>query len=109
MFSRVASVIAVAVVRIAIIPAIVACAAAPIVTASPAHADDNSFVADLQAQGVPMVQGPDKAIAGGYMVCSALRNGVAPDKAATVFGLMNGRGSQIVAAAQHDLCPETLH
>jgi hypothetical protein len=95
--------------RIAIIPAIAASAAALIATASPARADDSSFVADLQAGGVPMVQGPEKAVAGGYLVCSGLRQGLTPDKAAKVFGMGNSFGPAIVAAAQRDLCPDTVH
>jgi hypothetical protein len=95
--------------RIAIIPVMAACTAALVATASPAHADGNSFVADLQAQNVPMVQGPDKAIAAGYMVCSGLRSGLSPDRAAKVFGMGNAFGPAIVDAAQHELCPDTLH
>jgi hypothetical protein len=95
--------------RSAIIPAMVACAAALVAMAPPAHADDGGYLAELKAENVPMVQGPDKAIAGGYMVCSGLRSGLTPDRAAKVFGMGNTFGPAIVAAAQHNLCPDTQH
>ncbi len=74
-----------------------------------ARADDDSYVAALNAAGVPLLGGPGKYIAGGYHVCDELRHGETPAGAATQFGMYNGFGPAIVSAAQHELCPETLH
>jgi hypothetical protein len=74
-----------------------------------ARADDDSYVAALNAAGVPLLGGPGKYIAGGYRVCDELRHGETPAGAATQFGMYNGFGPAIVNAAQHELCPETLH
>jgi hypothetical protein len=74
-----------------------------------AYADDDSYVAALNAAGVPLLGGPGKYVAGGYRVCDELRHGETPAGAATQFGAYNGFGPAIVSAAQHELCPETLH
>lgn len=73
-----------------------------------AHADDQAFIADLNAHGVPTINSPANMVGGGYQVCSMLRNGMSRDMAAQQFGMLNGWGPQIVDAAQHDLCPDTL-
>lgn len=38
-----------------------------------------------------------------------MRNGMSPEVAAQQFGMLNRWGPAIVDAAQHDLCPDTLH
>lgn len=83
-------------------------------TASPARADDNSYLADLQARGVPAgliggLANPNGAINAGYRVCGELRNGESPAAASTEFKWMNQWGPAIVDAAQRNLCPDTLH
>jgi hypothetical protein len=44
----------------------------------------------------------------GYRVCGQIRNGEAPATAATQFNWLNVVGPTIVAAAQDNLCPDTL-
>ena len=96
--------------RIAIIPAIAACStAALIVTASPAHADDQSYLDELTQNGVPMRNGPGFALMGGNNVCAYLHHGMSPEGIARKMGAMADWGPAIVAAAQHNLCPDTLH
>lgn len=78
------------------------------VLASPvAHADDAGYLAELQAHGVPTGFGTTPLPAG-YSVCAQLRAGETPGAAAGQFGWANAWGPQIVAAAQHNLCPDTL-
>jgi hypothetical protein len=76
--------------------------------AAPAHADQQSYLADLSAAGAPMPQGPDRALSAGYQVCAAVRGGIPPNIAATNFGWMAAWGPAYVSAAQRDLCPDTL-
>lgn len=89
--------------------AVLATAGALLLSCGVAHADDNQYVADLAAAGVPMLLGPNAAIANGYTMCAQLRNGASPEVVAGSFGLMSAFGGPAVAAAQHDLCPDTLH
>jgi hypothetical protein len=80
--------------------------------APPAHADDNAFIADLQAHGVPMPWGPQAAIASGYRTCGELRNGApvsaVETSAGPTLGGISPWGAVVTAAAQRDLCPDTL-
>lgn len=77
-----------------------------------AHADDNAFIADLQAHGVPMPWGPNAAIASGYRTCGELRNGApvaaVETSAGPTVGGISPWGPAVVSAAQHNLCPDTL-
>jgi hypothetical protein len=101
--------------RIAIIPAIAACCTAALIAiASPALADDQTYLADLQAAGVPTtliggISRPGAPLDTGYQICAKLRAGEPPEVAATQFSWLNQWGPAIVGAAQHDLCPDTLH
>lgn len=80
-----------------------------LMAAPPAHADEGSYLADLGAAGVP-VSDRGKAVSSGYTVCSQLRAGESPETAASQFGwFYNAWGATIVATAQRDLCPDTLH
>jgi hypothetical protein len=40
--------------------------------------------------------------------CTQPRNGLSPHKATTQFGWVDAYGPAIMAAAQHNLCPDTL-
>jgi uncharacterized protein DUF732 len=80
-----------------------------LLVAAPAHADNDGFIADLAAHGVPFWGSPMQMTAMGYRVCGQIRNGEAPDTAATQFNWLNAVGPAIVAAAQDNLCPDTLH
>jgi hypothetical protein len=97
--------------RIAIIPALAMCTAALIATASPAHADDQSFLNYLQAHGQSTtsgVMGPAQFVMSGHMICTNLHAGADP---LVGFGPLDRAmmGPTIVEAAQHELCPDTLH
>ncbi|OCB41882.1 hypothetical protein A5677_00475 [Mycobacterium malmoense] len=77
--------------------------------AARAHADENSYLDDLRARGIPFLI-PAQAVSDGYRVCRDLREGQSPQLVAQTFGLYyNLVGPQIVDIAQHDLCPDTLH
>lgn len=79
-------------------------------TASPdARADTASFLDYYHSHGgAPW---PDASlIAGGYKVCAAMRAGMTHDEAVAA----SERGTPVafavaVDAAQHELCPDTLH
>jgi hypothetical protein len=72
---------------------------------APAHADENSYLADLQAHGVPVMI-PASAVSDGYRVCGQIRAGMSPVTAAQTFGLYyNVVGPQIVDIAQHQTVP----
>jgi Protein of unknown function (DUF732) len=74
-----------------------------------ARADDQSYLADLQAHNVPFLFGPNNMLTGGYKACGLLRNGESRDTVITQVGpTLNGFGPVIIDAAQHDLCPDTL-
>jgi hypothetical protein len=63
---------------------------------------------DLQAHGVPTGP-PFTPIPAGYTIGSQLRNGATPDSLTNQFGWLHSYGPVIVDAAQHNLCPDTLH
>jgi hypothetical protein len=67
--------------RIAIIPVIAACAAALILTASRAHADDQSFLNYLQAHGQSTTawpMSPAQFVILGHGICTNLHAGADP-------------------------------
>jgi hypothetical protein len=73
-----------------------------------AHADEQTFLSDVQ--GVFM--DPTAKLKAGYDACVVMRAGASPDVAAHSgywTNVLNGASRQIVDAAQHDLCPDTLH
>lgn len=75
-----------------------------------ARADTNGYIARLQQDGVPMLSGTVPAVQAGLTSCEMIRDGVAPqDVSGQVAGLWSGVvGPRIVAAAQSELCPDTL-
>jgi hypothetical protein len=87
---------------------IAALGAAALALAAPAHADQQSYLADLSAQGAFMPQGPNQAIAAGYSVCMDLRNGRPPNAITAAFGWGGAWAPAYIEAAQHNLCPDTL-
>lgn len=80
----------------------------------PAHADTDTFAADLQAKGVPLV-----AVNGtpliqpaitGPSICTLLHNGDTFDTAVQRFPpILGAWAPTIVSSAQHNICPDTLH
>ncbi|OCB19504.1 DUF732 domain-containing protein [Mycobacterium intracellulare] len=83
--------------------------AAAVLGAPAARADDASYTAALSAAGVPMLGGPGRWVGVGYQVCGQIRNGQSPESASGQFQMLNAWGPAIVSAAQHELCPDTLH
>ena len=78
------------------------------VFATPAQADDQSFLNDLRSSGMPVMYEP-YYVGLGYKICAQLMAGMSTADAASQLGI-EGQiwGPQIVSAAQHDLCPKTL-
>jgi len=82
--------------------------AAFLLVAPQAHADDQGYIAELQADGVGMIN-QNFWIINGHRMCDMLHEGIKPETMYNQFGLQNFQGPQIVGAAQHNLCPDTLH
>jgi hypothetical protein len=82
----------------------------PLLSAPMALGDTNGYISRLQQDGVPMLSGTVPAVQAGMTACAMIRDGVAPqDVAGQVAGLWSGMiGPRIVAAAQDELCPDTL-
>jgi Protein of unknown function (DUF732) len=76
--------------------------------ATPAHADDQSYLDYIRSHGVPVLYAPHY-VGLGYQVCAQLHAGMSPADAANQFGI-GGQiwGPQLVYGAQHELCPDTL-
>ena len=72
--------------------------------------DTNGYISRLQQDGVPMLSGTVPVVQAGMTACAMIRDGVSPqDVAGQVAGLWSGiLGHRIVAAAQDELCPDTL-
>jgi hypothetical protein len=81
-----------------------------LLSAPVAQADTNGYIGRLQQEGVPMLSGTVPAVQAGMTACAMIRDGVSPqDVASQVAGLWSGIvGPRIVAAAQDELCPDTL-
>lgn len=94
--------------RIAIIPPVAMCTAALIATASPARADANSYLAYLNSHGTFVMAHDDATkVSYGLQACEMLHAGMTPEQVGSSVSPSDERG--IVAAAQHELCPDTLH
>lgn len=80
--------------------------------AAPAHADDASYLAALADSGVLINPFNSQAflLQRGDYACRLMRAGVPADQVAGQLGF-NGWAwnSRIADAAQHELCPDTLH
>ncbi|MGO9352471.1 MAG: DUF732 domain-containing protein [Mycobacterium sp.] len=80
-------------------------------TAGPAHADENGYVAELSAHGVPMFAGPNRAILAGYQICGQLRDGASPEIVASQYQynwILAPFAPTVIDSAQRQLCPDTL-
>ncbi|WP_293001568.1 DUF732 domain-containing protein [Mycobacterium sp.] len=78
------------------------------VSAAPASADDDGYLRYLNDHGTRVMAFNDATkIAYGYQACGMLRNGMSIDAIAGASPISDGRG--IADAAQHELCPDTLH
>ena len=85
--------------------------AAFLLVAPQAHADNTSYLGDLNAAGVPVIAGQNQELIMGNQICTALHDGMTPAAASAgdFLPIQKPWGPQIVAAAQHNLCPDTLH
>jgi hypothetical protein len=85
-----------------------------------AHADDDSFLAYLDSRGYTGVirhpirvtfQLPQNKIAAGHHLCNALRVGTSPEdyRKAEAWAVEPDQYAIMLDAAQHELCPDTVH
>jgi hypothetical protein len=81
---------------------------AALIAAVPAHADANSYLAYLASHG-SYAGGQAKALNAGFYVCDSLHAGQTPDQilSGVHLTMMDVRG--VIDAAQHELCPDTMH
>lgn len=80
-----------------------------------AHADDQTYLADLSnnhvgtgIMSVPPWGNPSILVQLGHMMCDRMRGGMSPADAAQLPRGPGIDGMGIVGAAQHDICPDTL-
>ena len=82
--------------------------AALIATAAPAHADANSYLAYIHNAGINTAGKPDSwLLDNGQHACDLLRTGTTVDQISEGASHADKRG--LTMAAQHELCPETMH
>jgi hypothetical protein len=78
-----------------------------IATAVPAHADEQGYISDLRAHGVPVIPGLEQSWIGqGYMLCNQLRSGVS--RANVAQSVTQADPVVFMDVLQHQLCPDTL-
>ena len=87
---------------------------------APAHADDASYLAALDANGVFRSGPPNARLSAGHRFCAELRGGATPEQVAANFPRRPSFGGPsmvddlqsnlrpVINIAQHELCPETL-
>jgi hypothetical protein len=95
-------------------------AAIALLGSAPAYADDASYLAALDANGVYRSGPPNARLSAGHRFCSELRSGASPDQIVAAFPRRPSFGGPsmvddltvnlrpVIDIAQHDLCPETL-
>lgn len=95
-------------------------AAVALLGSAPAHADDASYIAALDAAGVFKSGPPNARLSAGHRFCSQLRNGETPDQIVAGFPRRPSFGGPsmvddlqsnprpVIDIAQRELCPETL-
>jgi hypothetical protein len=74
-----------------------------------AHADDQTYINDLNAHGVLAIVGPRQEIKMGYAVCDYLHAGKGRPPANQFLIVQQPWADSIIDAAQHNICPDTLH
>jgi hypothetical protein len=102
---------AITLLAVVVIPAIAGCIAALIAPASPARADDQSFLNYPQAHGQSTTawpMSPAQFVILGHGICTNLRAGADPLAGTSPIERVTW-GPVAVEAAQHELCPDTLH
>jgi hypothetical protein len=85
-----------------------ATAAAALMAAAPAHCDANSYLAYLASHRTFVVALDNATIVSyGLHACEMLHSGMTPEQIGSMLSVSDIPG--IVDAAQHELCPDTLH
>jgi hypothetical protein len=81
-----------------------------LVGAAPAHADGDSYIRYLNDHGI-FVPGINDAvrISRGSQVCTSLHNGMTPQQIIDANPIVYFDLRGVIDAAQHELCPDTLH
>lgn len=98
----------------------VGAAAMALLGCAPAHADDASYIAALDANGVFRSGPPNARLSAGHRFCNQLRSGATVDQIIATFPRRPSFGGPsmvddltvnlrpVIDIAQHELCPETL-
>lgn len=92
-------------VQIGIVAAVVGVAS--LTSLAPAQADDNSYLTKLRGTGVVIPLPAGSLVHSGQMVCDHLHRGLRPENETSRYFPSVGM-PQIIAAAQSELCPDTL-
>ncbi|CAJ1494685.1 DUF732 domain-containing protein [[Mycobacterium] kokjensenii] len=87
---------------------------------APAHADDASYLAALDANGVFRSGPPNARLSAGHRFCNQLRSGATVDQVVDAYVRRPSFGGPsmvddltvnlrpVIDIAQHELCPDTL-
>ena len=89
-----------------LVMAVATVGAALTVGAGTCHADDQSFLDRLHATQFIMPTTDGAYVRYGHMVCDKLHAGAKPSDLYGMFSM--NQGPNVVDAAQHELCPDTL-
>ncbi|UVO11859.1 DUF732 domain-containing protein [Mycobacterium sp. SVM_VP21] len=96
-------------------------AAIALLGSTPAYADDASYLAALDANGVFKSGPPNARLSAGHRFCNQLRAGSTPDQVVDDYVRRPSFGGPsmvddltvdlrpVIDIAQHELCPDTLH
>jgi hypothetical protein len=84
----------------------IAAVAVAVTVAAPVKADDQSFLDRLAGKNTLWLT-PQQLVGMGHAVCDYLRGGGTPEGFAAMARGYDG--AAIADAAQHELCPHTLH
>lgn len=75
--------------------------------AASARADDNSYLVKLRGEGVVVPLPAGAVVHSGHMICDYLHRGLRPEEEVSRYFPSVGM-PQLIAAAQSELCPDTL-
>ncbi len=85
---------------------LVAAVSVGVVGAPTALADDDQYIAELQANGVPVFN-RGLEISQGHFICTELQQGMTVSDISAQFTWFAGFGPAMAAAAVHNYCPGT--
>jgi len=80
-----------------------------VLLAAPAHADGDSFYKYIDDHGIMRYEFPGGLLATGLQMCQMLHAGQTPEQVRGMGGLAIMDTAGVLDAAQHELCPDTLH